>query len=69
MTPLDIGVMKYGQLMQPLPFLVSHKIGQPFDYAFLKCIKERKVEGYQVENELPKALVGLFTLTFMRGAP
>jgi hypothetical protein len=55
--------------MQPLPFSISHKIGQSFIYAFLKCIKEREVKGYQVENELPKVLVYLFTLMFIGGTP
>jgi hypothetical protein len=47
--------------MQPLPFSISKKIRQSFVYAFKKCIKEKEVEGYQVQNELPKVLVYLFT--------
>jgi hypothetical protein len=70
MTPFGFRFfVKCGRSIQPLPFSISHKIGQSFSYAFKKCIKEKEVEGYQVENELSKVLVYLFTLMFMRGAP
>ncbi len=55
--------------MQPLPFSISPKIRQSFVYAFKKCIKDFFFEGYQVENELPKVLLYLFTLMLMKGAP
>jgi len=67
--PLYIGAVKCGQSMQPLPFFISHRTWQYFVYEFLKCIKEGEIERYKMENELPKMMVDLFRLMFMRGAP